>query len=152
LCADILGSYDITLRGVILSLIDFSSSSCDVIFKSTWRYFMFVTSFLSLPDVMVILCLWRSCNAITSSRDTTLSSRDTISSSCDTISSSCYIKYYFRLIFLQMRLMQKLGDGARPFALTFPQTAPNSVLVKKIFSKQKIINVLILSVSQIWTS
>lgn len=31
---------------------------------------------------------------------------------------------------MQMRLMQKLGDGARPFALTFPQTAPNSVLIK----------------------
>ena len=31
----------------------------------------------------------------------------------------------------QMRLIQKLGDGARPFTLAFPQTAPNSVLVKK---------------------
>ena len=29
-----------------------------------------------------------------------------------------------------MRLMQKLGDNTRPFMLTFPATAPNSVLIK----------------------
>ena len=32
--------------------------------------------------------------------------------------------------FLQARLMQKLGDGAKPFTLSFPKSAPNSVLIK----------------------
>ena len=36
----------------------------------------------------------------------------------------------FFLVFLQTRLIQKLGDGAKPFALSFPQSAPNSVLIK----------------------
>ena len=31
---------------------------------------------------------------------------------------------------LQTRLMQKLGDGAKPFTLAFPQSAPNSVLIR----------------------
>merc|ERR1719219_430873 len=31
---------------------------------------------------------------------------------------------------LQTRLMQKLGDGAKPFTLSFPQSSPNSVLIK----------------------
>jgi len=31
---------------------------------------------------------------------------------------------------LQTRLIQKLGDGASPFTLSFPQSAPNSVLIK----------------------
>merc|ERR1712241_1328893 len=31
---------------------------------------------------------------------------------------------------LQTRLMQKLGEGAKPFTLSFPQSAPNSVLIK----------------------
>ena len=31
---------------------------------------------------------------------------------------------------MQTRLIQKLGDGAKPFALSFPQSAPNSVLIK----------------------
>lgn len=31
---------------------------------------------------------------------------------------------------LQNRLMQKLGDGAKPFTLNFPQSAPNSVLIR----------------------
>ena len=26
--------------------------------------------------------------------------------------------------------MQKLGDGAKPFTLSFPQSAPNSVLIR----------------------
>ena len=26
--------------------------------------------------------------------------------------------------------MQKLGEGAKPFTLTFPQSAPNSVLIR----------------------
>lgn len=33
-------------------------------------------------------------------------------------------------ISLQNRLMQKLGDGAKPFTLNFPQSAPNSVLIR----------------------
>jgi len=31
---------------------------------------------------------------------------------------------------LQTRLMQKLGEGAKPFTLSFPQSAPNSVLIR----------------------
>merc|ERR1712223_276721 len=31
---------------------------------------------------------------------------------------------------LQTRLMQKLGEGAKPFTLCFPQSAPNSVLIR----------------------
>lgn len=31
---------------------------------------------------------------------------------------------------LQARLMQKLGEGAKPFTLSFPQSSPNSVLIK----------------------
>merc|ERR1711997_420846 len=31
---------------------------------------------------------------------------------------------------LQTRLVQKLGEGAKPFTLCFPQSAPNSVLIK----------------------
>ena len=34
-----------------------------------------------------------------------------------------------KLTKLQQRLMQKLGDSAKPFALNFPKTAPNSVLI-----------------------
>ena len=30
----------------------------------------------------------------------------------------------------QSRLIQKLGEGAKPFTLTFPQSAPNSVLIR----------------------
>lgn len=30
---------------------------------------------------------------------------------------------------LQTRLIQKLGDGAYPFSLTFPDLAPNSVII-----------------------
>ena len=32
--------------------------------------------------------------------------------------------------FFQSRLVQKLGEGAKPFTLTFPQSAPNSVLIR----------------------
>lgn len=31
---------------------------------------------------------------------------------------------------IQSRLIQKLGEGAKPFTLTFPQSAPNSVLIR----------------------
>ena len=31
---------------------------------------------------------------------------------------------------LQTRLISKLGESAHPFALTFPKTAPNSVLIR----------------------
>ena len=30
----------------------------------------------------------------------------------------------------QTRLLQKLGEGARPFTLSFPPSAPNSVLIR----------------------
>ena len=30
---------------------------------------------------------------------------------------------------LQTRLIQKLGDGAMPFSLNFPELAPNSVII-----------------------
>merc|ERR1712156_1143666 len=31
---------------------------------------------------------------------------------------------------VQTRLIQKLGEGAKPFSLSFPQSAPNSVFIK----------------------
>merc|ERR1711997_720302 len=31
---------------------------------------------------------------------------------------------------VQTRLLSKLGEGAKPFALSFPQSSPNSVLIK----------------------
>ena len=34
------------------------------------------------------------------------------------------------IFFFQTRLLQKLGEGARPFTLSFPPSAPNSVLIR----------------------
>jgi hypothetical protein len=40
------------------------------------------------------------------------------------------LKMHAMMLFLQSKLMQKLGDGAKPFTLAFPLSAPNSVLIR----------------------
>ena len=37
---------------------------------------------------------------------------------------------YIYFFSFQTRLLQKLGEGARPFTLSFPPSAPNSVLIR----------------------